>query len=173
MTNNEEKVVAIYEDAKVLANIAAWSVELQVHRLRADRQEIPDFVMQPVVDFHLLVTVLTRLRKAAEMVAKISDISDVIRQFDDSLPDLKSIRNIQEHIDEYRLGNGRNKKVDPAALLTVVLDHDRLAWLDYELRVDDARRASASLFQAIVDNPPPAYVDKVKQFSENHRRNYE
>lgn len=160
--NATDKVVAIYEDARILANIAAWSVELQVHRLRASREEIPGFAMQPAVDFHLLVTVLSRLRKAAKIVATVPKIADEIKQFDELLPDLRDMRNIQEHIDEYRLGNGYNKSVNTSALLTVILDHDRIAWLDYEINLENALRASANLFKSIAENPPQAYLEKAQ-----------
>ena len=162
MNDDDERTVAVYEDARILANMAVWAVQLQINRLRSEKNEMPEFVMQPVVDFHFLVTALTRLRKAAELVAAFSDISREIKQFDDALPDLPKIRNVQEHIDEYRLGKGYNKKINANELLTIVLDHDRLAWLGYELRVDDALRVSDCLFQAIKSNPPAAYLAKIK-----------
>ena len=111
MNDDDERTVAVYEDARILANMAVWAVQLQINRLRSEKNEIPEFVMQHVVDFHFLVTALTRLRKAAELVAAFSDISREIKQFDDALPDLPKIRNVQEHIDEYRLGKGYNKKI--------------------------------------------------------------
>ena len=162
MKVDDERIVAVYEDARVLANIAVWAVQLQIKRLRSEENEISEFVMQPVVDFHFLVTALTRLRKAAELVAEFSDIAREIKQFDDVLPDLSRIRNVQEHIEEYRLGKGHNKQVNANELLTIVFDHNRLVWLGYEIRVDDALQVSDCLFQAIRSNPPAAYLAKLK-----------
>jgi hypothetical protein len=162
MNDDDDRTVAVYEDARILANIAVWAVQLQINRLRSEKNEIPEFVMQSVVDFHFLVTALTRLGKAAELVAAFSNISREIKQFDDSLPDLSKIRNVQEHIDEYRLGEGHNKQINANELLTIVLDHDRLAWLGYEIRVDVALRVCDCLFQAIRSNPPAAYLAKIK-----------
>ena len=118
--------------------------------------------MQPVVDFHFLVTALTRLRKAAELVAKTTDISTYLKQFDETLPDLTNIRNVLEHIDEYRLGKGRNKNVRANELQTVYLDHDCIVWLGYKINPVEALQASNRLFNAIRNNPPNAYLEKLE-----------
>ena len=162
MPPDNERIVATYEDARSLANIAVWSVELQIHRLKAEETEIPDFVMQPVVDFHFLVIALTRLRKAAELAAKTTDISAALKEFDETLPDLKKIRNVLEHIDEYRLGEGRNKNVKANELQTVILNHDQIFWSGYEINPVKALQASDRLFNAIKNSPPDAYLEKVK-----------
>ena len=53
----------------------------------ATGNEIPGFVLQKIVDFHFLITTLTRLRKMADLVAKFSNISEAIKKFDETLPD--------------------------------------------------------------------------------------
>ena len=55
----QEQQIALYEEARSLANIACWSIELQIHRLRKKEAEIPEFVMQPVADFHFLIMLST------------------------------------------------------------------------------------------------------------------
>jgi len=163
MDAEREKIVAVYEDARSEANIAVWAIQLQIQRLRSTQDEISGFALQPVVDFHFLVTALTRLRKMADLVSKFSNISEAIKQFDKTLPDLKKIRNVMEHLDDYRLGEGRNKKVRINALRTIALDTKRIQWLDYEIKTDEALQISDFLFQAIKDNAPEAYTEKVKE----------
>lgn len=163
MDEEKEKIVSVYEDARSESNVAVWAIHLQVQRLLSEKREIEDFVFQPVVDFHFLVTALNRLRKMAGLVSKYANISKAIKQFDEALPDLIKIRNVLEHLDEYRLGEGRNKKVKVSALRTIVLGNDKIEWLDYEIEVDQAIRASVLLFQAIKDNAPEAYVEKVNE----------
>jgi hypothetical protein len=138
MDEEKEKIVAVYEDARSEANIAVWAIKLQLQRLNSKENEIPDFVLQPIVDFHFLVTALTRLRKMAELVSKYSDISEGIKKFDEALPDLKNIRNVLEHLDEYRMGKGRNKSVSVNGLRTIMVDPNRIHWLDYEINGNEA-----------------------------------
>jgi hypothetical protein len=94
------------------------------------------------------------------MCSKTTDISTYLKQFDDRLPNLNNIRNVFEHIDEYRLGKGHNKNVRANELQTLVLDHDRIAWLSYEINLTEALQASKDLFNAIRDNPPNAYLKR-------------
>jgi len=109
----------------------------------------------------------------ADLVSKFSNISEAIKKFDETLPDLKDIRNVLEHIDEYRLGKGRNKNVSANALRTILLGPDRIQWLDYEIKTNEAIEVSDFLFQAIKANAPEAYLAKVKevkQFEKETRR---
>ena len=153
-----EQHVAIYEDARNMANIAVWGIELQIQRLRRVESELEEFVMQPVIDFHFLVTALSRLRITAEMISKICDLSSAINAFDKSLPDLRAIRNILEHIDEYRVGKGHNKNVPQNSFQTIIFDGDIIKWVNCEINLEDAIKASSDLFMAIKSQTPnPAF----------------
>ena len=94
---------------------------------------------------------------------KTSDISKEIKEFDNALSDLRKIRNVLEHIDEYRLGKGHSKIVKPSALQTIVIDDNRIEWLGYEIQMDDALQLSGFLFQAIQNNAPEAYLKKISK----------
>jgi hypothetical protein len=159
----DEQQVSIYEDARNMANIATWGVELQTCRLRnsiqKDKNEIEEFVMQPIIDFHFLVTALCRLRLTAEIVSKICDLSSAIEVFDKNLPDLRAVRNILEHIDEYRVGKGRNKNVPKGSFQTFILDDDSVKWVNYEINLEQAINASSDLFRAIKSKSPNSAVN--------------
>ena len=144
-----EKELAIFEDAKNMANIAVWGVELQIKRLQSQKNEISDFVMQPVVDFHFLIVALTRLRQSASLVSKISDISTAINTFDSAIPDLRTVRNILEHIDEYRIGKGNNKSVPKDSFQTILFGKKSIKWVNYEINLESAMKASSDLFTVI------------------------
>ncbi|GEM_PF-3206462 len=148
MVQMNERELAVYEDARNMANIAIWGVELQIKRLFGEN-EIDEFVLQPVVDFHFLVTSLNRLRQAAGMVSKISDISSNINKFDLQIPDLRTIRNILEHIDEYRVGKGRNKTVPKDCFQTILFGKNSINWAGYEINTSEALKASQELFATI------------------------
>jgi hypothetical protein len=159
----DEQQVSIYEDARTMANIATWGVELQTRRIRnsiqEDKNEIEEFVMQPIIDFHFLVTALSRLRLTAELVSEICDLSSAIEDFDKNLPDLRAVRNILEHIDEYRVGKGHNKNVPKVSFQTFTLDDDSIKWLNYEINLEQAIKASGDLFMAIKSKSPNPAVN--------------
>lgn len=158
-----EQELAVYEDARNMANIAIWGVELQIKRIFG-KNEIEEFVMQPVVDFHFLVTSLNRLRQAASMVSKISDISGTISEFDFQIPDLRTIRNILEHIDEYRIGKGYNKAVPKISFQTISFVENSIQWVDYEINTSTALEVSQKLFVAIQAVSPNKSMNKDTSF---------
>jgi hypothetical protein len=159
----DEKQVSIYEDARNMANIATLGVELQTRRLRNSikqgKNEIEEFVMQPLIDFHFLVTALSRLRQTAVIVSEFCDLSSAIEAFDKNLPDLRTVRNILEHIDEYRLDKGRNKNVPKDSFQTFILDDDSIKWVNYEVNLAQAIKASGDLFMAIKSKSPNVAVN--------------
>jgi len=148
----DKKNLAIIEDAKNMANIAVWSVELQLKRLMSGKHEIEEFVMQPVVDFHFLIVALTRLRQAASLMSAVSDLSKAISDFDASLPNLRTVRNILEHIDEYRVGEGKNKSVPSSSFQTIEFNDQNITWVGYEINLEHAKSASSELFLEIKES---------------------
>ena len=148
MKHLNEQELAVYEDARNMASIAIRGVELQIKRLFGEN-EIEEFVMQPVVDFHFLITSLNRLRQAAAMVSKTRDISSSLNKFDLEIPDLRTMRNILEHIDEYRVGKGRNKAVPKDSFQTILFGKNSINWVGYEINTSKALEASQKLFAAI------------------------
>ena len=155
-------MLALYEDGRMMSSLAMWSIKLQMQRLNSIEPELTEYQIQNLVDLHFMVTALTRLRKIAEMLSGLIDISTELREFDKKLPDLKNIRNILEHIDEYRIGEGRDKKVGINGLLTVGLDVENISWCGYDLNLIEALQLSEDLFEAIKNNPPLEYSNKVK-----------
>lgn len=157
---------ATYERARRLANVAMWSIDLQCRRLRGTEPEDETFVFRKWADFDFLVVGLTRLRRAAQLAADIpglESVADAIADFDHALPDLKTVRDVAEHIDAYAVDKGFKspKKNDEPNKKTVVrqslevstMDDDgpTLHWLDASLDARDAFRASQRLFEAIKD----------------------
>ncbi|MEX1034407.1 MAG: hypothetical protein WDZ54_00515 [Sneathiella sp.] len=157
MENNQLKSIAIYEDSQIFANIAVYSIALQIQRINSDKFEIADFTMQHFVDFHFLITALTQLRNIAETVAEISGIRADIQVFDDDLSDLRHIRNVLEHIDEYRLGRGHNQNIAASSTQTYVFGNNVMHYVGYKIDLDVALKASERLFEAIKKHPPEGH----------------
>ena len=81
-----DRDLAVLEDARMLANRAAWSIELQIRRLNLDHREIEGFVMQPFVDFHYLLIAIGRLEKAAKLAGHVINMSAELERFKFQLP---------------------------------------------------------------------------------------
>jgi hypothetical protein len=144
---------ATYERARRLANQAVLTVALQRRRLKTTEPEDGEFLFRRVADFQFLILTLTRLRRTAELAAKIPAITDVmidaLHKFDASLPKRKKMRDVIEHIDDYAVDQGRDKSVSRKALEVGVFDDTVFQWLDCVLDADDALRASRELFKAL------------------------
>lgn len=148
---------ATYERARRLANVANWSVHLQCRRLESSEPEDAAFVLRRWADFDFLIVALMRLRRAAQLAADLSELktapAPAIAEFDNSLPGLKDMRNVAEHIDEYAVDQGRKKTILRQSLEVSTMDADgpTLHWLETRLNARAAVRASETLFAAISD----------------------
>jgi hypothetical protein len=146
---------AIYDRARRLANLAVWTVELQCRRIKTSEPEDGEFIFRRWADIHFLIVALTRLRRAAVLASKIetlkANISEAIHMFDDSLPNLKQMRDVAEHIDDYATNKGKNKNVDRSSLEVFVHDSQAVHWLGFSLDIGGASNAASTLFGAIVN----------------------
>jgi hypothetical protein len=132
-----------------------WSIEVQCRRLEAVEPEDAEFVLRRWADFDFLIVALTRLRRAAWLAVKIpqlqASLDTALVQFDKALPDLKKMRDVAEHIDDYALDRGRQNAV-PRQLLevsTMEADGPTLCWLQSRLNAREASHASRALFAAL------------------------
>jgi len=96
---------ATYERARRRANIALSTVALQRSRLHSEEPDDNEFVFRRWADFDFLIVALIRLRRAAILAAKVPaikpDILAAVKEFDASLPGLKTTRDVAEHFDDY------------------------------------------------------------------------
>ena len=161
---------ATYERARRLANVACFTVALQRRRLMTSEPDDREFRFRRWADFQFLIVALARLRRAAVLAAKVPEIrvpiGTAIKAFDASMPDLKIMRDVAEHIDEYATDEGR-KSAKPGrnssgvrrqALEVACVGKRHVQWLGCSLDTEQAVRASEALFKAIKSNMP----DKAK-----------
>jgi hypothetical protein len=145
---------ATYERARRLANLALWSIDLQCRRLRTSEPEDEAFIFRKWADFGFLIVALVRLRRAASLAARISEIRSImllaLAQFDAALPDLKTMRDVAEHIDDYALERGKNKTVVRQSLEVSAMEvGPTLEWLNGRLNAEEALQAAGKLFRSI------------------------
>jgi hypothetical protein len=144
---------ATIERAHSLANEAIHMVALQRRRLQSNEPEDEAFIFRRWADFQFLIVSLRRLRLAALLAAKPETnravIESAISEFDEALPDLRKMRNIGEHIDEYAIEKGRDRSVNRLALQAGGFDNVALDWLGGRLDADEALVAAEALHSAI------------------------
>lgn len=145
---------ATYERSRRLASMLAKTVRLQCQRIQSDEPGDSDFVLRRWADYEFLINALSRLRRIAFLAAKVPPIQSgmelAISEFDEILPNLLTMRNTLEHIDEYALDDGRNPAVSRKALEVGTFSNDELEWLGHSLKLDDAIKATNSLFKALI-----------------------
>lgn len=146
---------AIYERARRLANVAVWTIHLQNRRIDSDEPEDQDFVLRRFADIDFFVTAMWRLRRAAELASKVEAISANIKaaleEFDKATPQLRTIRNTAEHIDDYALDQGRDKSVSRKSLEVGGCNGSILSIYGCNLDRATVLHASDKLFKRIRD----------------------
>lgn len=144
---------ATYERARRLANLAVWTVKVQLRRLQSVEPEDEEFILRKWSDFHFLIVALTRLRRAAELAQRVpslkSTMQKAIQDFDTALPSRKKMRDVAEHIDEYAVDSGWDRNVSRKSLEVASCDGVIWTWLGYELDANEAMKASEQLFEAV------------------------
>ncbi len=157
---NDPTDAVVIERALSFATEAMWTVELQVRRLNSDEPEDDRFVGRWWVDLQFLISTLRRLRRTAELAARRVDseaLQDAIAGFDHALPNLKKMRDVNEHFDSYVLDDvGRHdKSVDRTQLQVGSWNGHIYSWLSdadeglLTLDVDAARDAAFALYEAV------------------------
>ncbi len=147
--------VATYERARRLANNAMFSVALQCRRLGTSEPEDKEFIFRKWADFDFLVVALIRLRRAAALAAKVKEIQtsvlNAINEFDTTLPNLKTMRDVAEHIDDYALDQGKKRAILRKSLGVSKMSRDgsTLEWLGGHLNTQEALIAAEKLFREL------------------------
>lgn len=146
---------ATIERAHNLASEAIHMVVLQRRRLQSAKSEDETFILRPWADFQFFIVSLRRLRQAALLAARPSAskaaIESAISEFDESLPGLRKMRNVGEHVDEYAVERGRDRSVSRRALQGGTFNATTLEWLGERLDTDEALAVAERLYGAIKD----------------------
>jgi hypothetical protein len=101
--------------------------------------------------------VLNRLHTIVKITFDIPDIANEMRNalndFEKDIPDLKVLRNVVEHIDQYAIEDTKrhHKHISCKQLQVGRWDGSIFHWLDVELDVDRAKVASEKLFKSLHD----------------------
>lgn len=137
-----------------------WTIDLQVRRLATVEPEDDRFPGRWWVDLQFLVSTFRRLRRAAELTRRASDTAELreaLSAFDGALPNLKKMRDVNEHFDSYILDSPsrHDKTVDRTQLQTGSWDGRTYSWLSdadggmLTLDVVQGKNAAYDLYLAI------------------------
>lgn len=144
-----------YERARRLANFQMWTIDLQCRRLASSEPEDINFRLRKWADIAFLIVALTRLQRTVRLASKVPQIRNILsialRQFDSTLPSLKTFRDVAEHVDDYAVDRGKQSSISRKELEVSSLGDDgmTLSWLGHELSADAALNASRKLFDAL------------------------
>ena len=140
--------------ASSLANEAVLAVALQRRRLRSTEPEDEAFAMRWWADAQLLIVMLRRLRRTAELAMTVprahKEIERALAEFDQELPALQTMRNVGEHIEEYALDQGHDATISRRALQVGGWDGTTLSWLGDSLNVDKALASAEALAATVI-----------------------
>ena len=144
---------ATYERARRLANVALWTLHVQRRRLNSPEPEDEDFPLRDWSDFQFFIVALWRFRRAAELAGKVAAIKTTmraeLRTFDGAQPQLKTMRDVAEHIDDYSVDSGRNQKISRKTLEVSSSDGRTWNWLGFALDTEAAFLAAVKLFEEL------------------------
>jgi hypothetical protein len=97
-------------------------------------------------NWETLIGFSSRLRKCFDLAEKLPDYRSAAisgkESYDKFLPRLKDIRNVFEHFDEYIVGDGNNKSVDPIQAVSHGPSPSTLFYADIRIDMADLQKAT-------------------------------
>jgi hypothetical protein len=147
-----------------LANDNLTAIDLQIRRIRNPDETDDNWPFIVWLDFQFLVISLARIRRAANIAKAVHAVHDCVQDaltdFDREVPDVLTMRNVAEHIDEYSqdLPTRRQRRADGVKLIgrrsleVGSWSSDHFTWLGFTIKFDDALAAAVKLYCAIKES---------------------
>ena len=102
------------------------------------------------MDLQFLIVALWRLRLVGHLAARIdAGVQRALDVFKREIPDLKRMRDVAQHLDEYAIDAGHQRRVGRRSLEVGRLSTDEFHWLGGTLNLPKARRAAVMLYLSI------------------------
>lgn len=146
MNKKSDDEITLLERIHSHANESMFTLALQYRRLKTVEPEDKEFVMRWYADMRFLILEIIRFRKIIGNTQDIPSVSnsmkDSIEKFDNTIPNLKKMRNVSEHIAEYIAGNGRDKGVNSKELEVMIGDEEDYEWLGVRLNFKEVIKSA-------------------------------
>jgi hypothetical protein len=125
------------------------AADVQLERARQDAPDRPGGAFLWWIDLQFFIVAMRRLRRGAELAmeaeAERNAMRAAISAFDAAVPELRLLRDVGEHIDDYAVGKGFNPSVRWRSLQVGAWDGETLEWLDIKLNAESALAAGRKL----------------------------
>lgn len=152
-STGKQSDAAKYERARRVANLALWTLSVQLRRLNGEEPEDKDFPLRRWSDFHFFIWALVRFRKACQIASKIPSIqtamSTELNKFDSVLPNLIKMRDVAEHIEDYALSKGKDRTISRQSLEVGSFDGETWSWLEFEINCPKALSTCEEIFEIL------------------------
>lgn len=141
-----------------LASEAMRGVSLQLRRMQRSEPEDDEWLLRRVTDFRFLVIALWRLRACANIAADVDEgLRGALDRFDRRVPDLASLRNVDQHIDDYAIDHPSRRRqrtwagalVGRRALEVWSLNGTEVSWIGRKIDLSEAVAAANSLYASM------------------------
>lgn len=151
----------VLDRAVRLASNALYAVDLQRRRIKGAEPEDDEFLFRKWIDIQFLISALWRIRLAARAAARRipADVSiaAAIERFDLQLPNLKDMRDVGQHLDDYAIDSpkrrvtriGESQPIGRRQLEVGAWSDDQFHWLGMTLDFSKARMAGMELYGAL------------------------
>lgn len=167
---------AIIDRAKSMAVDWMWAISLQHGRIVNPRPQDqtfnpfgPGFFSE--TDVHFLIIALRRLRTVATTLEHVTQHWDSVRlaidKFDKSLPWLRRIRDVFEHLEDYAVDStSRRSSTSRGELQVWSLKENGMDWLGYDVNWKEALQAAMDLYAA-VKAASDSFAEQARQSIDN------
>ena len=145
----------IFEPLSALRKVQKhiWTINDALHRIenreRPRSREANDIWQFEVYgsllnsDFEILLVYLQRLKRLIFRIRKeafqTESCDAILQKFQQSLPDLTFLRDVQEHVDEYMVGSGKDASVNPREVMAFGVSPGSLIYLDKKVSVNEVK----------------------------------
>lgn len=144
----------------MVANDAALAIDMQLGRIRGGfHSKDPDTVWNVLIDIEFLISSLWKMRLAGKLALSVTGRSwTALHDFDVAVPNLKLMRDVMQHLDEYGRDGDSRRHLNPRTGQLVgrrylhsqtSFDDQSFNWLGGTLDFDQAHGASLQLLSAI------------------------
>ncbi|ESZ99708.1 hypothetical protein ThrDRAFT_02702 [Frankia casuarinae] len=153
--------IEVLNRAVRLASNSLYVIDIQIRRIAGDEPEDEDYLFRVWADIDFLIITLWKIRTvtlaAARRLPSDLALTDAIAEFDRSVPHLKLMRDVGQHLEDYMINAasrrhrrpGTEYKISRRQLEVAAWSQNDFRWLDAVLDFTDSRKAASVLYSRL------------------------
>lgn len=144
------------QKAVSFATAELGAMRLQSKRLQAATAGTDDVSSQSWSDAQFFLVALTRFKHSVQVATSFdgfipsSELFEAQRELDASAPELKLMRDVGEHLEDYAAGSGRKDEARDDEIHTAVVTAHSFNWIGREVKFRAAISAAEKVIQALL-----------------------